>query len=325
MARIGVAGAGAWGTALAIAAARAGHSVSLWGRNQAAMAAMRQSRVNARRLPDMELPDAVRPTAVLSDLAACGVLLLATPAQTVRQVVGEIPEAPRLLLCAKGLERVSGLRLSEVVATTRPGAEVAVLSGPSYATELARGLPTAVTLAAPRLDTAQDLAAMLAGPAFRLYPTDDVVGVEIGGALKNVIAIAAGAVIGSGLGENARAAVVTRGLAELARLGAALGARRETLMGLSGLGDLVLTATSLTSRNTRFGHELAQGADVAELMGTGHALSEGAWTAESAVDLGRRHGVELPISAAVADVLAGRSTIAAAVQSLLARPLASSE
>ena len=326
MARIGVVGAGAWGTALAIAASRAGHAVELWGRDVAAMTAMRQGRANPRRLPGIALPEAVRPTGRIGDLAACETLLLATPAQTLRQVAAETPpEVPRLVICAKGLERTSSLRLSEVVAAARPAATVAVLSGPSFAAELARGLPTAVTLAAPRLETAQELAVMLVGPAFRLYPTDDVVGVEIGGALKNVIAIAAGAVMGSGLGENARAAVVTRGLAELARLGTALGARRETLMGLSGLGDLVLTATSLTSRNTRFGHELAQGMAVAELMGTGHALSEGAWTAESAVALGRRHGVELPISAAVADVLAGRATIAAAVESLLARPLASSE
>lgn len=289
------------------------------------METIRQSRANARRLPGIALPEAIRPTGDIADLAGSDLLLLATPAQTLRQVAAGVPEAPWLVICAKGLERDSGLRLSEVVASTRTAAEVAVLSGPSYAVELARGLPTAVTLAAPRLEAAQDLAAMLAGPAFRLYPTDDVVGVEIGGALKNVIAIAAGAVMGSGLGENARAAVVTRGLAELARLGTALGARRETLMGLSGLGDLVLTATSLTSRNTRFGHELAQGVGVAELMSAGHALSEGAWTAESAVALGRRHHLELPISAAVADVLAGRLTISAAVQSLLARPLANSE
>ncbi|HMR31591.1 MAG TPA: NAD(P)H-dependent glycerol-3-phosphate dehydrogenase [Geminicoccaceae bacterium] len=325
MARIGVVGAGAWGTALAIAAGRAGHSVPLWGRDQAAMVEMRRSRVNAGRLPGVVLDGAIEPTGDITNLVGCDLLLLSTPAQTLRQVVAQIPDAPWLVICAKGLERASGLRLSDVVVEARRGPRVAVLSGPSYAGELARGLPTAVTLAAPSLDAAQELSAMLAAPAFRLYPTDDVAGVEIGGALKNVIAIAAGAVMGSGLGENARAAVVTRGLAELARLGTALGARRETLMGLSGLGDLVLTATSLTSRNTRFGHELAQGGAVAELMGAGHALSEGAWTAESAVALGRRHGVELPISVAVADVLAGRATIAAAVESLLARPLASSE
>jgi glycerol-3-phosphate dehydrogenase (NAD(P)+) len=271
------------------------------------------------------LPEPVRPTGDLADLAGCDPVLLAVPAQTLRQVAGLAPGATRFVICAKGLEQASGSRLSEVVADVCPAAAVAVLSGPSFAAELAQGLPTAVTLAAPALGAAQELAAMLAGAGFRLYPTDDVIGVEIGGALKNVIAIAAGAVMGSGLGENARAAVITRGLAELARLGAALGARRETLMGLSGLGDLLLSATSLTSRNTRFGHELARGVELAELLGSGHALSEGARTAQAAVELGRRHGVELPISSAVALVLAGRSSVAAAVDSLLARPPASSE
>jgi glycerol-3-phosphate dehydrogenase (NAD(P)+) len=318
-------GAGAWGTALAVAASRAGHEVRLWGRDPAAMAAMRRDRHNRKRLPGVLLPGPVRPTSDLADLAACDPLLLATPAQTLRQVAAKAPDGPRLVICAKGLEQATGLRLSEVVAAVRPDAAIAALSGPSFAAELGRGLPTAVTLAAGELRAAQELAAMLAGPAFRLYPTDDIIGVEIGGALKNVIAIAAGAVMGSGLGENARAAVVTRGLAELARLGMALGARRETLMGLSGLGDLVLTATSLTSRNTRFGHELALGTRPDELMSAGHALSEGARTAAAAVELGRRHGVELPISAAVAQVLAGRATIAAAVEALLSRPLASSE
>jgi glycerol-3-phosphate dehydrogenase (NAD(P)+) len=325
MARLGILGAGAWGTALAIAGARAGHEVWLWGRDAVAMAEMQATGRNERRLPGIPLSQTVRPTADLADLDACDPVLLAAPAQTLREVAALAPDRARLIICAKGLEQASGLRLSEVVATVRPHATVAVLSGPSFAAELARGLPTAVTLAAPALEGAQELAALLAGPAFRLYPTDDVVGVEIGGALKNVIAIAAGAVMGSGLGENARAAVITRGLAELARLGGALGARRETLMGLSGLGDLLLSATSLTSRNTRFGHELARGASAAELMGAGHALSEGARTAEAAVALGRRHGVDLPISAAVAEVLAGRSSVAAAVESLLARPLASSE
>ena len=322
---VGVIGAGAWGTALAIAASRAGLEVRLWGRDAEAVALMRRTRLNGRRLPDIAIPPGVMPTADLAELRACDPILLAAPAQTLREVAATAPATATLVICAKGLERGTGLRLSEVVASVRPAATLAVLSGPSFAVELAQGLPTAVTLAAFELGTARGLAAMLAGPAFRLYPTDDVVGVEIGGALKNVIAIAAGAVTGSGLGENARAAVVTRGLAELARLGTALGARRETLMGLSGLGDLLLSATSLTSRNTRFGYELARGASFTELMGSGHALSEGARTAEAAVALGQRHGVELPISMAVADVLAGRTSLAAAVDALLARPPASSE
>ncbi len=306
MPRLGVIGAGAWGTALAIAAARAGAEVVLWGRS-------------LHRLSGRALPVAVRATTVPSDLQRVDAVLLAVPAQQVRAVLPLAPAAP-LVLCAKGLEQATGLRLSEVVAAVRPGDAVAALSGPSFAAELAEGKPTAVTLAAADLDLARRLAEMLAGPAFRLYPSDDLVGVELGGALKNVVAIAAGAVIGLGLGENARAAVVTRGLAEIARLAEALGARRATLLGLSGVGDLLLTATSLTSRNTRLGHELARGRPLAELTAAGQPLAEGAWTAGAACRLGRAHGIELPIAEAVRQVVDGELSVAAAVDALLRRP-----
>jgi glycerol-3-phosphate dehydrogenase (NAD(P)+) len=327
MPRLGLVGAGAWGTALAVAAARAGHEAVLWGRDADAIAEMRARRESRAKLPGIGLPAAVRPTAYAAELRDLDPILLTVPAQALRTVARDIVPAGarRLVICAKGLERATGLRLGEVVAAVRPEAEVAVLSGPSYAGELARGLPTAVTLGARDLSTAQALCRLLAGPAFRLYPSDDVLGVEIGGALKNVVAIAAGAVMGLELGENARAAVITRGLAEMARLAEALGARRETLLGLSGVGDLLLTATSLTSRNTRFGHELARGASVAELTGSGRPLAEGAWTAEAALRLAAPHGVELPITDAVARVVGGRWTVGEAIEALLSRPLAAEE
>lgn len=306
MPRLGVIGAGAWGTALAVAAARAGTEVVLWGRSLS-------------RLAGHDLPAAVRATTDPAALSAVEAVLLAVPAQQLRTVLALPPPVP-VVIGAKGLERATGLRLSEVVAAARPGLAVAALSGPSFAAELAAGKPTAVTLAAADLALARRLAEMLAGPAFRLYPSDDLVGVELGGALKNVVAIAAGAVMGLGLGENARAAVVTRGLAEIARLAEALGARRDTLLGLAGVGDLLLTATSLTSRNTRFGYELARGRALTELTGAGQPLAEGAWTAGAACRLGRAHGVELPIAEAVRRVVDGELSVTAAVDALLRRP-----
>jgi glycerol-3-phosphate dehydrogenase (NAD(P)+) len=325
MARIGVVGAGAWGTALAVIAARTGHEVTLWGRDPAAIERMARARENAAYLPTITLPTTVRPTPVIGELAGADMVLLAVPAQQLRSVVRLVPEiAAPLVITAKGLERATGLRLSEVVAAERPDAVVAALSGPSFAMEVARGLPTAVTIASADVGVAREVAERLASPAFRPYPSDDLLGVELAGALKNVVAIAAGVTMGKGLGENARAALITRGLAELTRLALALGARRETLMGLAGLGDLLLTATSLTSRNTSFGYALAKGSRPDELMGGGK-LSEGAFTAEAACRLGDRVGVELPIAEAVRAVVAGEQGVDAAIDALLARPLPFSE
>lgn len=326
MPRLGVIGAGAWGTALAIVAARAGHEVGLWGRDPRQIEAIADSRENARYLPGIRLPDAVTPTAALAALSSADILLLAVPAQRLRELCRDLPPgAATLVICAKGLEQATGLRLSQVVGVERPHAAVAVLSGPSFALEVGQGLPTAVTIAAPDRVLAQGLAEALASPAFRPYPSDDVLGVELAGALKNVVAIAAGVTMGRELGENARASLITRGLAELTRLALALGARRETLMGLAGLGDLLLTATSLTSRNTSFGFALARGHSVANLLGTGAKLSEGAFTAGAACQLGHRVGVELPIAEAVRAVIAGELGVDAAIGALLARPLPPTE
>lgn len=328
MPRVAVVGAGAWGTALAVTAARAGAEVVLWGRDAGRIEGLRQRRENPPYLPGIILPEAVRPESRLETVADAEMVLLAVPAQRLREVcrnLSRVMGAVPLVICAKGLEQTSGLRLSEVVAAELPAAPVAALSGPSFALEVGQGLPTAVTIAAEDRDLAVDLAQLLASTAFRPYASDDLLGVELAGALKNVIAIAAGVAMGKGLGENARASLITRGLAEMARLTTALGARRETLMGLAGLGDLLLTATSLTSRNTSFGLALAQGRSPAELMAAGGRLSEGAYTADAACTLAARVGVELPVAEAVRAVIAGELDLDAAISGLLARPLPTTE
>lgn len=323
---VGVLGAGAWGTALAIAASRAGREVLLWDRDPERVATLATGRENMRDLPGIPLDPLITPTDDLAAAAGAPVVLLVVPAQKVREMVGRLPaRTGTLVICAKGIEQETGLRLSEVIGLLRPHAEVAALSGPSFARETAQGRPTAVTVAAGELACATRLCETLASPAFRPYPSDDLLGVELGGAMKNVVAVAAGAVMGKGLGENARAAVITRGLAEMRRLALALGARPETLMGLSGLGDLMLTATSLTSRNTSFGFALGRGRSVGALLAEGEALAEGAWTASAACLLAARHGIELPIADAVRRVVAGETDLDRVVGELMARPLRDSE
>jgi glycerol-3-phosphate dehydrogenase (NAD(P)+) len=319
---IGIAGAGAWGTALAVSAARTGAEVRLWGRDKSQVEAIAQTRENARYLPGIPLDRRILPSADLGCLEASDLWLLAVPAQTLRALASSLPVGRQpLILCAKGLERASELPPSRVVGEVLPGRSIAVLSGPNFAREVAAGLPAAATLATADQAQGQAIARSLSHPAFRLYWTDDVAGVEIGGAVKNVLAIAAGIVVGKGLGENAAAALITRGLAELMRLGQALGGRPSTLMGLAGLGDLLLTAGSLTSRNMAFGHAIGKGADPEALMATPGKLVEGAFTAGAVVRLATRHGIELPICAAVDAILAGRSTIEAALAALMNRPL----
>ena len=320
---VGVIGAGAWGTALAIVAARAGQQTLLWARRDEAVAAMLRTRENLR-LPGVPLPEAITPTADLSSLAACDVLVLAVPAQQVRGVAQSlVPHVRRgtpLALAAKGVEQLSLTLMSDVVAEVLPAAAVAVLSGPTFAAEVAQGLPTAITLASRNEAASDALVAALGQPTFRPYPTDDVIGAELGGAVKNVLAIACGIVVGRGLGDNARAALVARGLAEMMRLGQALGARAETMMGLSGLGDLVLTCTSTQSRNLRLGLALGHGRSLAEASSQSAGVVEGVATAAALMALAHRHGVELPVAGAVAEVLAGRQSIDEAIGGLLGRP-----
>jgi glycerol-3-phosphate dehydrogenase (NAD(P)+) len=316
MSSVVVVGAGAWGTALAIQAARAGTDVTLWARDPARAQAIAMNRENPR-LPGHILPDRVQVVDALPTSA--DIVLLVVPMQHLRGVLERLPTpAAPLVACIKGVEAGS-LRLPlEVVAALRPGAPTAVLSGPNFAHEVAAGLPAASVVAATDGVVRDRLTALLATPSFRLYGNDDPVGAQVGGAAKNVIAIAAGAVIGAGLGENARAALITRGLAELARLAVALGGRSETVMGLSGLGDLLLTCTGPASRNFSLGLALGRGERLDDVLAARSAVTEGVATAPALV--ARAAGVDMPICAAVADLLAGRTTLAEAIAGLLARP-----
>jgi glycerol-3-phosphate dehydrogenase (NAD(P)+) len=324
---IGIAGAGAWGTALANVAASAGHDVILWTRSAEQADAIAQSRTNERFLPGIRLHDRIRPTADFHALSKASAVLLVTPAQTTREMAGKLaqilPPATPLVLCAKGIERDSRAFLGDVVESLRPASPVAVLSGPSFAEDVARGLPTAVTLACRDGVLASRLATSLSGPNLRIYHGTDIRGVEIGGAAKNVLAIACGAVAGRGLGESAKAALIARGFAELLRFAKAYGGQSKTLMGLSGLGDLVLTCSTPQSRNFAYGQRLGQGMNLLEAAGG--KLVEGAVTAPALVALAHARGVDMPIAEAVERVVAGLSTVDAAIDSLMNRPVKSEQ
>ncbi len=324
---IAILGAGAWGTALALTTHAAGRRTTLWVREPDVLEALREGREN-RFLPGIALPADMAVTGDLSKAVKADALLLVVPAQALGSFAEALKpfltEGTPLVICAKGIEKGSGRLVTEMVADVLPGHPVALLSGPSFARDVAKGLPTAVTIAARKNGQAGDLAARLqaslGSASFRPYASDDLVGVALGGAAKNVYAIACGVVEGMGLGENARAALLARSFAELARLGEALGARRETLMGLSGLGDLVLTATSPSSRNFSFGMGLGRGQAVPALTAPGRPLAEGVATAPALVERARAQGVELPIAEAVADLLAGLPASDAVVR-LMGRPL----
>jgi len=312
---VAVVGAGAWGTALALAAERAGRRVTLYGRDVAAIAATRE---NAAYLPGIAIPETIAVTDRLADAVAADTILLVTPTQTIRAVaslLGGIADDTPVVLCAKGLERGTGLRPTEVLAEALPPAAPAVLSGPSFAADVAAGLPTAVTVAAAEAPLAMALCHALGSASFRPYAETDMIGVEVGGAFKNVLAIAVGIVAGRGLGASAAAALTARGFAELRRIGAALGARPDTLMGLSGLGDLVLTCASPQSRNFSYGVALGRGTAPAAV------LVEGAATAGVARMLAERLGVEMPITAQVAAIVEGETDIEGAMAALMSRPL----
>ena len=316
-------GAGAWGTALANVAAVGRERVPLWGRDPAHVAALARDRENARCLPGLPLANAVAPTDDLSELRAAEIVLCAAPAQAMRSVARaarpHLVAGAAFVICAKGIEQGTRAFMSEVVAAEAPQVEIAVLSGPSFAADVCRGLPTAVTVAAKTEALAQRLAEQLSSRSFRLYRSQDVRGVEIGGAAKNVLAIACGMAAGRGLGASAHAALIARGFAELTRLGAAWGAKTETLMGLSGLGDLVLTCGSNQSRNFALGEALGRGEALSEAS---HGkLAEGAFTASALMDIARDRSVEMPISQSVAAILAGTMDVEAAIETLLMRPL----
>jgi glycerol-3-phosphate dehydrogenase (NAD(P)+) len=320
--RIGILGAGAWGTALAVIAERAGREVTLWARRESQARSLAEARENRLHLPGIPLAPGIAITAEKSAALDSDALLVALPAQHLREHLSDLawPAALPAVICAKGIERGSLKSLPEVIAEIQPQAPVAVLSGPTFAGEAARGLPTAVVVAGREGDLVAALAAGLATPAFRPYASDDPTGVALGGAVKNVLAIGCGMVLGRGLGENARAALLTRGLAELARLVAAAGGRRETAMGLSGAGDLILTATSGQSRNSSLGEALGRGRRLADILAERQSVAEGVESAEAVVALARRLGAEMPISRSVAAILAG-GDIDEELRRLLARPL----
>jgi len=324
--RCAVLGAGSWGTALAIHLARVGHDVALWARDAMLVDDMNGMRMNPRYLATSPLPALVRPTASLpAALEGAAFVVFAVPSHGMRRVVQDatpllVPDAV-LVSAAKGLESGSLARMSQVVAEESGRLHpVVVLSGPSFALEVARGLPTAVLVASDDALAATAVQERFRGPTFRLYASDDVTGVEVGAALKNVIAIAAGVVEGTGLGNNAMSALITRGLVEISRLACAEGGRRDTLAGLSGLGDLVLTCTGDLSRNRHVGIELGRGRSLDEILNELRMVAEGVRTTGAALALGQRHGIELPITAQMAAVLEGRRTPREAVEALMVRP-----
>jgi glycerol-3-phosphate dehydrogenase (NAD(P)+) len=322
---IAVIGAGAWGTALALTSARAGRTVTLWEHDAANAENLKKKR-ESLFLPGVPIDKSIRIAPELADVARTQALLLVVPAQAVRSAATAL--SPLLaagmpvVVCAKGIERGSKKFVTEVIAECAPSAEPAILSGPSFASDVARGLPTAVTLAARDDKLAAALAQAIGSASFRPYHSTDVRGVEIGGAAKNVLAIAAGVVAGCGLGASAAAALTTRGFAELARFGKAFGAKSETMMGLSGLGDLLLTCSSPQSRNFSFGVNLGRGQKPGEIHG---GLAEGVFTAPVLLDMAWDRGVEMPISAAVAALLAEKLSVNEAIESLLTRPLRAEE
>ena len=315
-------GAGAWGTALAQVAAANGGPVLLWAFEEEVVQAINGTHCNSTYLPGIALDPAIEATGDLRQLASCDGLLVVTPAQHLGAILNKLPvkDIP-LVLCSKGIEAGTQRLMSEVAAAVHPDAPIAVLSGPTFAHEVAKGLPTAVTLACADQALGEALSVRLARPQFRPYLSEDVTGAEIGGAVKNVLAIGCGVVEGAGLGQNARAALISRGFAEMTRFGLARGARAETLAGLSGLGDLVLTCSSASSRNFSLGKGLGEGKPAAELLADRRTVAEGAFTAPVLRAAAKAARVDMPITDAVCSLLSDELSVAKVIDALLARPL----
>ena len=319
--KLGVIGGGAWGTALAQVASAGGRETLLWAIEPDVVEAISSGHENTAYLPGVRLNTAIRATSDLGELDDCDAWLVVTPAQHMRSVLERAADCDKpLLLCSKGIEERSGALLNHVAKQVCPRAPIAVLSGPTFAHEVAKGLPTAVTLAAEDTLLAERLRDRIKQPTFRIYVSDDVAGAEIGGAVKNVLAIACGVVEGKGLGQNARAALIGRGFAEMTRFGLAFGAKRETLAGLSGLGDLVLTCSSTSSRNYSLGKGIGEGRSAAELMSNRKTVAEGAFTAPVLARLANEKGIDMPIVDAVDALIAGRANVDQVLDALLARP-----
>jgi glycerol-3-phosphate dehydrogenase (NAD(P)+) len=322
--RLGVIGGGAWGTALAQVAASGGKETLLWAREPEVVDGVNRRHENGLFLTGIPLHHAIRATGELSELRQCDAILVVTPAQHTRAVLsGTDLRSKPLILCAKGMEEATTKLMHDVAREEQPASPIAVLSGPTFAHEVAAGLPAAVTLAVEDRSVGEAIRARLARPFFRPYLSDDVVGAEIGGAVKNVLAIACGVVEGRGLGQNARAALISRGFAEMTRFGLARGARAETLAGLSGLGDLVLTCSSTSSRNFSLGKGLGEGWAAAELLADRRTVAEGAFTAPVLARAAREAGIDMPIVAAVCALLSGEASVDEILERLLSRPLRS--
>ena len=325
MSKAGVIGGGAWGTALAQVCARAGLETTLWAREADVVASVNASHENTSFLPGIDLDRGIRATGDFADLADSDIVLAVAPAQHLRATLTafapHVREGLQILLCAKGVEQGTLKLMTEVLAETIPQAAPAVLSGPSFAGEVARGLPTAVTLACPDEDCARDLSEMIATPTFRPYFATDMIGAEAGGAVKNVLAIACGIVEGRGLGRSAHAALITRGFSELTRIAVALGGEAATVAGLCGLGDLVLTCSSPQSRNMSVGLTLGRGETLEEALAGKLSVAEGVASAPAVRQLAARLGVDMPICQAVAAILAGEARVDEAIRDLLSRPI----
>jgi len=323
---IGVLGGGAWGTALAQSACLAGRNVTLWAREETTVTDINTKHINTAFLKDVKLDDNLKATTDLAEIAKKDAILVVTPAQFVRSVLTDLAPfiqnstAP-LIICAKGIEQSSSKLMTDVLKETLPCATPAILSGPSFAIDVAKGLPTAVTLAAVDKNLGKTLANALSHKALRPYWSDDLIGVQIGGAIKNVLAIAAGIVMGKNLGASAHASLISRGFAELSRFGESYGAKGETMMGLSGLGDLVLTCSSPQSRNMSLGIELGKGKTLDEILASRNSVSEGVYTASAVVEICRDKGIEMPISEAVEAIVTNKKTVNEAIETLLSRPL----
>lgn len=326
MKTIGIIGAGAWGTALAQAQATAGRKVTLWAREPEIVDAINASRENTVFLPDVKLDGNITATGSLTEAANNDIILVVTPAQHVRTTLQSlktdgVADGKVFVICAKGVEINTGSLMSQVAKDILPTASMAIMTGPTFAAEIARGLPGGLTIACEDKDTGLGLIESLSSRTFRTYLTDDVLGAQIGGAVKNVIAIAAGVIYGRGMGDSARAALVTRGMAEMGRLASAMGAKRETLMGMCGMGDLILTCSSMQSRNFSLGVQMGQGKSIDEILGTRKSVTEGVTTAKALTVMAKNNAIDMPISAAVNACLSEGAGIEETIERMLDRPM----
>ncbi len=323
--KIGIVGGGAWGTALAQAVIKSGRDALLWAHESQTVRGINETHANNDFLPGIPLDPALRATSDLAEIATCDAILMVAPAQHTRTIAGQLskdlPEGRPVIMCSKGIEQSTRKLMSQVLSEALPQAVPAILSGPSFAAEVAHGLPAALTLACDDEELGEALALALGHPTFRPYWSGDLIGAQIGGAMKNVLAIAAGIVRGKKLGSNAHAAITTRGYGEMVRFGTALGAQADTMTGLSGLGDLILTCGSPQSRNMSLGIALGEGKTLEEVLGARNSVSEGVYTASAVVEIAEVSGLDLPICAAVQSVVSGEETVDEAIAELLARPL----